>query len=318
MDVSIIYVNWNSLDYLRECIASVYRHTRGLLFEIIVVDNASPEGNVDALKEQFPHIVIIKAETNLGFARANNIGFTHSSGNYVLFLNPDTQLRGPAINTMLRQIQDLPNAGIVGCRLLNTDMSVQLTAIQKFPTILNQVLDAKYLQLRWPHCGLWDIGPLLSDAVPFTRVEVISGACMLLRREVFDQVEMFSEEYFMYAEDIDLNVKVARAGFTNYYVSGAVIVHHGGKSSSRQSVSHWSTIMKYRAMVRLFTKTRGPVYSSVYRTAIGCIAVVRLILLAVAYPLGRILWNREAIQRATRKWRIILGWAVGFQAIENK
>lgn len=315
MDLSIIFVNWNSLAYLRSCLASVYRHTAGISFEIIVVDNASPEGGIETLQAEFPGITVIKSDVNLGFAGANNVGFKRSSGRYVLFLNPDTELQGPAINTMMEQIERLPDAGIIGCRLLNTDLSVQLTAIQKFPTIINQLLDIEFFQLRWPGCPLWDVSPLYSDSVKLTKVEVISGACMLLKREVFNQVGMFTEDYFMYAEDIDLNFKVARAGFTNYYVPDAVIVHHGGKSSSQQSVSHWATIMKYRAMKRMFNNTRGRLYGSLYRTSIGCIAVVRLALLGLAYPLGGVLLNKKSIQLAARKWRIILQWAVGSQEL---
>ena len=313
MELSIICVNWNSVDYLRECIASVYEHTRDIAFEIIVVDNASSQEGVDTLKEQFPEVTIIKSATNLGFAGANNVGFRHSTGAYVLLLNPDTKLIGPAIDVMLAHMKCLPEAGIVGCRLLNSDLSVQLTAIQKFPTILNQVLDLEYLQLRWPHCPLWEIAPLFSTDVKLIKVEVISGACMLLRREVFEQVGMFSEEYFMYAEDIDLNYKVKSAGFTNYYVGEAAMIHHGGKSSSRQDVSYWATIMKYRAMGRLFRKTRGRLYGSMYRIAMGCAAVGRLIVLALAYPLGNIVWDRETLRFATKKWTVILRWALGRQ-----
>jgi GT2 family glycosyltransferase len=313
MELSIICVNWNSVDYLRECIASVYEHTHGISFEIIVVDNASPQQGVDSLKQQFPELTIIKNEKNVGFAGANNVGFRHSAGAYVLLLNPDTKLISPAINMMLAHMKCLPDAGIVGCKLLNTDLSVQLTAIQKFPTILNQVFDLEYLQLRWPHCRLWEIGPLFSKDTKLIKVEVISGACMLLRRQVFEQVGMFSEDYFMYAEDIDLNYKVKRAGFTNYYVGEAVMIHHGGKSSSRQEISHWATIMKYRAMGRLFHKTRGRMYGSLYRAAMGCAAVGRLTLLALAYPLGNILWDKEALEFATKKWRVILRWALGWQ-----
>ncbi len=315
MDLSIICVNWNSVDYLRECIASVFENTRGISFEIIVVDNASSQPGVDALKEDFPEVTIIKSTKNLGFAGANNLGFRHSTGAFVLLLNPDTKLISPAINMMLSRMKSLPDAGIVGCRLLNTDLSVQLTAIQKFPTILNQVLDLEYLQLRWPHCPLWEIAPLFSRDAELTKVDVISGACMLLRREVFEQVGMFSEDYFMYAEDIDLNYKVKRAGFTNYYVGEASIIHHGGKSSSRQEMSYWATIMKYRAMRKLFQKTRGQLYGSMYRVAMGCAALGRLTVLALAYPLGNIVWDKEALQFATKKWRVILGWALGRQGM---
>jgi GT2 family glycosyltransferase len=313
MELSIILVNWNSLDYLRECISSIYADTRDISFEIIVVDNASPQGGVETLHEQFPDAKIIKSPENVGFAKANNIGFGQSTGSYVLFLNPDTQLLGPTLNIMLQHMKSLPDAGIVGCKMLNTDRTVQITSIQRFPTILNQVLNAEYLQLRWPNCPLWSIGPLFSSEAKVVKVEVIPGACMLLRREVFAQVGMFSEDYFMYAEDLDLNYKLKGAGYTNYYVGETSIVHHGGRSSSRQKVSQWSTTMKYRAMTRYYRKTRGPLYELMYRAMMGCAAVGRLFLLGIAYLFGSSAWNRESVRFAADKWKAVLKWAVGRQ-----
>lgn len=311
MELSIIYVNWNSVDYLRESITSVYAHTERYAFEIIVVDNASPSRGVEDLARVFPAVRFIQSEVNLGFAGANNIGFLKSKGAYVLFLNPDTELVNNAIDLMMDQIKRLPDAGVIGCKLLNSDRSVQLTSVQKLPTILNQLLDAEYLQLRWPSCPLWDIAPLFDCTSEVTPVEVISGACMLLRREVLRQVGMLSEEYFMYAEDIDLNYKVCSAGFTNYYIHTAVIVHHGGKSSSQHQANQWATIMKYRAMRRLFHKMGGQGYGILYQLAIAGVAAVRLALLLLAYPFGGLLWSRNSIRCAAVKWRGILQWAIG-------
>src|SRR5580704_5332942 len=111
MDVSIIYVNWNSVDFIRESIQSVYEQASGQLrCEIIVVDNASPTGNVDALKEEFPEITLIKS--------AKNLGYKSSSGEIILFLNPDTKLINAAIDAMARNLRALPDAGVIGCRLL--------------------------------------------------------------------------------------------------------------------------------------------------------------------------------------------------------
>src|ERR1700687_5782969 len=109
MDLSIVFVNWNSTDYLRESIESLYHFTRNVSFEIIVVDNASPEKDVDSLKEQFPEIILMHSDKNLGFAGVNNLGFRQSIGKYVLFLNPDTRLVTPAIDTMMRRIESLPD-----------------------------------------------------------------------------------------------------------------------------------------------------------------------------------------------------------------
>jgi N-acetylglucosaminyl-diphospho-decaprenol L-rhamnosyltransferase len=313
MELSIIYVNWNSLDYLRESVASVVQHTRNTTFEVIVVDNASPEHGVDSLMELLPGIKIVHSDKNLGFAGANNLGFRHSVGEYVLFLNPDTQLIGPSLDLLLDCLKALPDAGIVGCKLLNTDLSVQLSSIQTYPTILNQAMDAEYLRLRWPECPLWKIAPLFSDNVGVVKVDVIPGACMLLRREVFERVGLFSEEYFMYAEDLDLNYKVKSEGFTNYYVGETAIVHHGGTSSSRQKVSHWATIMKYRAMVKLFSKTRGRVYAIGYRAAMGIVAVGRLVLLALVAPFGSIVGDRESLRYSREKWITVLKLTTGWR-----
>jgi GT2 family glycosyltransferase len=306
MELSIICVNWNSVDYLRDCIASIYEYTRGISFEIIVVDNASPDGGVECLKDQFPEITIIKSQKNLGFAGANNLGFRHSAGSYVLFLNPDTKLIAPSLSVMLESIKSLHDAGIVGCKLLNTDLSVQLTSVQTLPTIVNQVLDIEFLQLRWPHCRLWDISPLFSTDTNPIKVEVISGACMLLKKEVFEQVGMFSEDYFMYAEDLDLNYKVQRAGFTNYYVGGTSIIHHAGGSSSRQKVNHWATVMKYRALLRYIRKTHGPFYALIFRVAMTIAAVARLFIIAVISIFGNALGKRETRHSVFAKWSTIL------------
>jgi GT2 family glycosyltransferase len=307
MDLSIICVNWNSLAYLRECLTSVYENTHGISFEIIVVDNASPEGGVDALKDKFPETVIIKSAENLGFARANNLGFQRASGEYVLLLNPDTKLEGPAINILIANARALPDFGIIGGKLLNTDLSIQTQAIQKFPTILNQIANIESLRLRWPSCPLWDLGPLFVKNGKPVKVEVIPGACMLLKSETFKRAGMFGEEYFMYGEDLDLNRKVHGLGLSNYYIEDAEIIHHGGKSSSRQKVSHWSTMMTQNAMLRYYSKNQGAFYAAMYRAAMGASAVVRLFLLVLMFPFI----DREVFNAVSSKWSTVLRWAMG-------
>jgi hypothetical protein len=311
IDLSIVCVNWNSVDYLRECIGSIYEMTRDVSFEIIVVDNASPAGDVTILEQDFPEIKLIKSATNLGFGGANNLGFRHSTGEHVLFLNPDTKLITPAVTLMLTQLRSLPDAGIVGGKLLNSDLSIQTESIQRFPRILNQLLDIEYLRLRWPACRLWQIGPLFGSATGPTRVEVIPGACQMLKREVFQSAGLYSKEYFMYAEDIDLNYKVAALGLNSYYIGNAVIVHHGGKSSRQQKVSQWSTKMKFRAMVTLFRKRRGYVYSNAYRATMAVAAAGRLVALALIFSFTNARQKRDMVRAASAKWRTVLKCAVG-------
>ena len=309
MELSIIIVNWNSLTYVRKCLLSVYQHLGDMSFEIIVVDNASPDPGIDTLKEQFPNVLIIKSTVNLGFAGANNLGFRRSTGRYTLFLNPDTQLVDNAVQTMLGETESIPDVGVIGCKLLNTDLSIQTSSIQTFPTITNQLLDYEYLHLRWPRCSFWNIGPLFSDDTAPVPVQVISGACMLMKREVFEQAGMFTEDYFMYAEDLDLCYKVKRLGFDNYYVGQAQVIHHGGQSSNRMNVSNWSTIMRYSAVHRFCIKREGSLYGSLFRVAMGCAALFRLILLLLAKPFAANDLRKQSIKKATSKWFAVLKWS---------
>jgi N-acetylglucosaminyl-diphospho-decaprenol L-rhamnosyltransferase len=302
MDVSIIYVNWNSVDYVRESIHSVYEHTRGMQFEIIVVDNASPVGDADTLKEQFPEIAVIKSTRNLGFAGANNLGYKSSSGENILFLNPDTKLVSRAINAMVRHIRSLPDAGIIGCTLLNSDLSLQTSCIQTFPTILNQVLDTNYLRGLWPTNPLWGIGPLYSNSTEPAKVEVVSGACLMIKRAAFEAVSLFSEDYFMYAEDLDLCYRVTQAGFTNYYTGEGRVIHYGGKSSEPES----AIMMKWRAIPRFCDKNRGRFYGSMFRMVMALTAIGRLAVIKAASMFGNRFAQQTDLRSALVKWRTIL------------
>jgi hypothetical protein len=311
VDLSIILVNWNSLAYLSECLTSVYHHTHCATFEVIVVDNASPEGGVDSLLTSFPEIVLIKSERNLGFAGANNLGFQRARGEFILLLNPDTLLFEDSIDVLLRHIRSLPDAGIVGCKLLNSDGSIQASSIKRSPTILNQAMEAEFLLTLWPGCPLWRLGPLFATGVKVVPVDVIPGACMLMHREIFDQVGMLNEEYFMYAEDLDLNFKVSQAGYTNYYVGETAVIHHGGGSSSTHDATSWATVMQCRAMARYFRNTRGPLYQWLYEASLALVAMARLTILAGTSVAGNRLIDRSRRRNSWTKWMSVLKWTFG-------
>jgi len=300
-DLSIIIVNWNSTAYILKCVESIYANTHEIEFEIIVVDNASPDGDIDIVKQRYPEVVLIESRTNLGFARANNIGYRASRGEFVVFLNPDTILINPAFDLMLRQVRSLPAVGAVGCKLLNKDQSVQTSAIQTFPTILNQLLDLDVLRNRFPACPLWNIAPLYADGTQSSRVEVISGACVMVRREVFAHIGQFSEEYFMYAEDLDLCCKAAKAGFANFYIPHGQIIHYGGGSS----VPRGAVLMKWRSILKYVAKHRGYSYQLAFRATMTCSALVRVAVLIALVALRRGA-RRNAARGTLVKWCLIL------------
>lgn len=317
MELSILYVNWNSSEFLRKSIQSVYRHTRNTRFEVIVVDNASSHDDIAPFERDFPGVRVIRNRTNVGFAAANNLAFRASCGNCVLLLNPDTELLEPSIDTLMRHLKRLPDAGILGCKLLNSDGSVQISSIQRTPTLLNQVIDVEYLQLRWPHFPIWKIGPLFASDISVIEVDAIPGACMLLRREVFERVGGLTEDYFMYAEDLDLNYKLRRLGFRSYYVGETAIVHHGGRSSARQTLSHWSRLMQCRAMKRYFRKTHGMAYEYLYQAAVGVVALVRVAVAALIACVVRDAPTQQNLGEARRKWWAVFRWSIGQQVLKT-
>jgi GT2 family glycosyltransferase len=308
VDLSIIVVNWNSEDYLRGCLQSIYRWTTEFSYEVIIVDNASPSSRIDSVKEQFPAIKLIKSGKNLGFSAANNMGFRESVGDFVLFLNPDTKLSSPAIDLMMTEVKRFPDAGVAGCKLLNADLSVQTSSIMKFPTICNSILQIEYLRLRWPK--LWGIGALFSrDAGPY-EAEAVSGACMLVRREVFEQIGMFCEEYFMYSEDIDLCYQSVRKGFKNYHLGCATIVHYGGKSSPRAL----QTALKTKAELHFCEKNYGRPYASLFRVVMVINASTRLMLLAPVRLVAKVFRLKNALDSTWLRWTVVLKTLLAFRS----
>lgn len=295
MNLSIIYVNWNSTDLLLESLTSVAETVRDILWEAIVVDNASPSDDADRIATAFPKAKLIKSTCNLGFAGANNLGVTYSSGEYVLFLNPDTKVLGDAIKVLLTHSQTLLGSGVIGAKLLNGDGSIQTSAIQTYPTILNQLLDLESLRLRWPDCRLWRIGALFRPAAGPSRVEAISGACLLMKRVVFDQIGGFSTGYFMYAEDVDLCWRVERAGYVNWFVPSAQVVHYGGQSTNPV----WATRAKWSALIQYMKTNRGLPYALAFRGAMSIAAFIRLLTLFA-------MQRRARRDSAVRKWSAVL------------
>jgi len=310
MDVSIIIVNWNSKEYVRKCVQSIYANTTGVTFEIIVADGASYDGCGEMIAAEFPKVRFIQCQKNLGFARANNLAFAQSRGNAVLFLNPDTEVVGNALERLFETLNQTSDSGMAGARLLNSDGTVQMSCIQSFPTVWNQMLDADVLRRIFPRSGLWGTGPLSDGVKSPSLVEVISGACMMIKHSVFRQVSGFDERYFMYSEDLDLCYRVRKAGFGCLYVPDAQIVHHGG-GSSNVAPGMFSTVMIRQSVFRFMTYHRGRVSAWGYRVVMGISSLIRLPLIAVVNAVsGKKIYSGASF----RKWIFILRWSVGLES----
>lgn len=312
MDLSIIIVNWNSKAYLKLCLASLREHVKGVRYEVIVIDNASFDGASEMAASEFPDVVFLQSAENLGFARANNLAFARSCGRRVLFLNPDTEIRGNAILALTQALDTLPDAGIVGARLLNSDGSLQTTCITALPSIANQALASNLLRRRFPRLRLWGMGPLYNTGAMAAEVEAISGACMMAKRELIERIDCFTTEFFMYSEDMDLCIKARNAGSRIYYAPDAVIVHHGGRSSDAHEDSNFSSVMQCKSLVKFFQRHRGASYARMYRVSTAVMSAGRIALIVLLFPVTVMLKGYRRWSRMAGKWSAILMWSLGF------
>ena len=312
MDLSIIIVNWNSKEYLKRCLNSIYSQSIRLIYEIIVVDNASFDGCDRILKDEFPDVIFIQIKKNIGFGKANNLGFQHTSGRNLLFLNPDTEILGPAIYTMYHYLEKIPDAGAAGCTLLNSDQSIQTSCVQTFPTILNQILDIEYLKVLFPNLRFWGINPLLSyNGIP-QKVEVVSGACLMVKRDIFEKIDKFTTDYFMYTEDIDLCYKVQNAGYIVYYISDAQVVHYGGGSSKKHENDVGVVLMR-ESIFKFFRIRKGELSAKCYRLSMSIASIIRLMMLGILLLLPFKEAHRIKFYHTFSKWKKILRWSVGLE-----
>jgi GT2 family glycosyltransferase len=307
-DLSIVIVNWNSAEFVCRCVDSVRKNTTDLTYEILVVDNASFDGCDQILKNQFPEVLYLQSDKNLGFSKANNYAAQTAQGRSLLFLNPDTEIAGPALGRLYRALEELPGAGAVGARLLNADGSLQTSCIQSFPTILNQALDSEYFRKKWPGSFLWGTRPFLHDHGLPEEVEAICGACLMMKGEVFDKIGGFSEEYFMYAEDMDLCYRARKAGYKNYYVPAATVIHFGG-SSSKKAPSNFATVMMRESIGLFIRKTGGNHCWIGYRFAMLLSAFCRLVLLSLSLFVQRLFHRPKLSNASFRKWWAIFRWS---------
>ena len=200
MDVSVIIVNWNTCDVLRDCLASVYANTKNIAFEVIVVDNASSDGSVDMIRSEFPHVKLIANSGNRGFAGANNQAIAVANGRYVLLLNSDTLILDNAIFKTVAFADTHPEAAVVGCKVLNPDRTLQRTCFM-YPSILNMFLSATYLYKLFPRSKFFGRERMSWwDRNDTREVDVVTGCFMLVRRGAIEQVGLMDERFFVYGE----------------------------------------------------------------------------------------------------------------------
>lgn len=307
--ISIIIVNWRSTECLRPCLESINRNVVELRFEIIVIDNGSFDGSRELVEEQFPGVLFIQSETNLGYAAANNLAVAHSSGRYLLFLNPDTEVLDSPFGVLVSHLENHPLVGMVGSRVLNSDHSIQNYYLHSFPTLLNQILDIDVLKNTFPRWKLFGPRAVYCHQEPVC-VDAISGSCILVRASAFERVGGFSESYFMYAEDLDLGFKMKKAGYRIQYLARGTVVHHGGKSSALHDRMNFAEVMRVHSIAVFFRNTKGAFHARVYRVLMACSALIRIIIVILIGVFGGVIYRKRWVLATWRKWTLILHWSI--------
>lgn len=277
MDLSIIIVNWNTRQLLAECLDSIYASLLDRECEIWVVDNNSKDGSQRMLRELYPEINLIANSCNPGFARANNQAIHQCTGEYILLLNPDTVVKPGALSLLMKFLDEHPQAGAVGPRLINADGSLQISAYPQ-PTLWREFWRLFHMDNFHP----WALYPMQEwDVATPRQVDVLMGACLLIRRKVLDQIGLFDEDYFMYSEEVDLCCRIRQAGWSIYWVPQAVVVHYGGQSTDQVAAEMFLHL--YQGKILYFRKHYSWLSVQLYKVVLLLASLGRVALTPIAF-----------------------------------
>lgn len=267
MKVSVVIINYNTFAQTSDCIRSVIKYTRDTEYEIILVDNASAECDPDKFKEEFPSIILIKSGSNGGFAKGNNLGLQHASGNLVLLLNSDAYLTEDSISKSADFFLQHLDAGVIGCRMTYPDGTVQYTA-RRFRSISWELLDLfRFIPLLMPYKkrARRMLGKYFRHDENIT-CDWLNGAFFLFPRNILDHFpdKKLDERFFMYGEDQLWCEQVKNLGYTNYFYSGTTIIHiSSGSTNLSKQLKLRNTMMKHELEIMKARKGKG-IYLGVF------------------------------------------------------
>nr|MBI5455973.1 glycosyltransferase family 2 protein [Candidatus Levybacteria bacterium] len=265
MDLSIIIVSYNTRDFLRDCLSSIYKTFKNFSFEIIVVDNASSDNSAEMVSKEYKDVLLISNRENLGFSKANNIGIKKTSGRYVLFLNSDTVVYENTLKHMIDFMDKNKDTGASTCKLIMPSGKIDDASHRGFPTPWNSFTYFSGLSKifgKTKFFGGYNLGYL--DFKTTHTIDALAGAFMLVRRKAGEDAGWWDEDYFFYGEDLDFCYMLKEKGWKIYYVPQVSILHYKGvtggikKHSKHLTTANEQTRIKsqnerFRAM-RIFYK----------------------------------------------------------------
>ncbi|MDW8328014.1 MAG: glycosyltransferase family 2 protein [Anaerolineales bacterium] len=296
--LSVIIVSWNVRELLRACLRSLPLNDPQT--EVIVVDSASSDGTTAMVRDEFPSVRLIASEVNLGYSRGNNLGLERARGEYLLVLNPDTEIVGDTLARMCAYMDAHPQVGVLGPQLVYADSMPQSTR-RRFPTLLTAFFESTWLQPLAPRSVLDHYYARDLPADRPAEVDWIVGAALLLRREAYQQVGGFDEGFFMYSEELDLCRRMKAAGWKVVHLPAARILHHEARSSAQVPAA---THIRFNASkVRYFRKYHGAAVAEALRLYLLANFAVQL---ALEWMKGLLGHKRELRAQRVRAYAEVL------------
>lgn len=312
LDVSVIIVSWNTRELLLTCVESILNGTHAATYEVIVVDNASSDGSVDAVRERFPGVRTIVNEDNLGFSRANNLAILASTSRYVCLVNSDVEIHDGCLDALCSLMDSDVSIGVAGPRVLWPDGTMQSTC-RKLPSLWNNFCPAVGLSRAFPRVG-WLSGEHMLYFAHDRRLEVdvLVGCLLMVRRAALATVGLLDERFFIYSEDVDWCQRFGAAGWKVMFSPEGRATHRGRSSSSRDP--HRFSQEELRAVIQYWEKHRGSMSVNVlvgilllrHGIRLAGVTLVGIVRPALRHELaGAGSRNRDAI-RWLRKRRVAL------------
>jgi GT2 family glycosyltransferase len=302
MKLSVVIICWNDLKVILNCISSVYAETSAIDYEIIVTDNASSDGSVAAIRERFPDVRIVENSENGGFAKGNNAAIRVTNGEFVLILNPDTIIRGRALEKLVSYADRHPEAGAFGCRVLNHDGSVQLS-VHPLPTLWTSLMNALALH------GFSSYSSANWDGRSERQIGFQGGCCLLARGQLLKALDGFDERFFHQYEDADLCRRIWDSGRPVLFFPGAEITHIGGQNRGTYSIK--VELDTERSKYRYFHKYYGV-------KGVVWIRYISILGTGLRYAACRLLSGLrggEALKNKMGKFEVMLKWHWGLDPI---
>lgn len=310
--LSICIVSYNTKTLLKNCLHSILKNSKEVEYEIIVVDNNSQDGSAKMVRECFPQIKLITNKENKGYAQAVNQSLELAQGKFIVILNSDTVILPQSFNKTIGFMRNHKDAGIVGCRLLNPDGTLQRSC-RSFPSLLNFLSENLYLHDIFPRSRIFG-RPFMSyfDYNENREVDVVLGAFMMLRRTTIEQIGLMDHQFFMYAEETDWCYRANQAGWKVNFYPEAEIIHLGGQSTKQNSIPMF--IEAHKSHHKFIRKYHGRVYLLMVKLVLVIGILLRILLFSLATILKSFGLNISSHPKDDlfRYWET-LKWYCGFK-----